>query len=177
MSLLSQQPVDFLSPDHQLKKLCLHTLSDLFTQVKTSTHFSDEDLILPQLYTDGFGLGDIWEQIQLVNDPLINRLRKQFKSRTSLLLTDEERWGPVSNSMREKEEEEDDAGLVEDEKMEEECDVVSEEANDDDYGPCEGEGEEGEGEEEEEGEEGDRFFDLTHMEEFLKQEEHKKGQK
>jgi U3 small nucleolar RNA-associated protein MPP10 len=64
---------NFLDPDEDLKQNCRRVVYDMFHEV-TST--SSCNLAVSMLHFDGFGLNDIWEQIDLINKPILKMSRK-----------------------------------------------------------------------------------------------------
>lgn len=71
LSLFSSlnKPVDFLDPPPELKENCLTILSRLSSLAISSCN--DQDLSIHHLHTKGFQIEDIWQQIELINEPLI----------------------------------------------------------------------------------------------------------
>ena len=71
----NEKESDFLNSGVELN---LKTLRDFFTKL---TFIANHDLHLPflLLHIDGFGLEDIWEQIELVNKPTLSFLHKHVK--------------------------------------------------------------------------------------------------
>ena len=67
---------DFLNTGVELKTKCLKTLCNFFAQL---TFIANHDLPFSSLHIDGFGLEDIWEQIELVNEPMLSSLHKYIK--------------------------------------------------------------------------------------------------
>ena len=92
-------PEDYLKPTPELRAHCLAGVKTLFDALQkrcrnpASLTSSDENCQkskakklnaiptgpLPELYTEGFDIDQIWEQIQLVNEPLIGHLTKQVE--------------------------------------------------------------------------------------------------
>ena len=170
LSLLSRAPVDFLASKPDLKELCLSTLQESFARVVGSVDESVKNVpALQSLHTEGFALIDVWEQLQLINEPLIRHLKKHIKSDVTQFLSeiaskeiiDDANDTNISDEevAEEEEEEEEEEKSSEDEGMEElDSDVdLSREVNN------------------EEGGASDRFFNIDKMEEFLNEAE-KKGE-
>ena len=171
LPLLSRAPVDFLASKPDLKKLCLSTLQESFARVVGSVDESVKNVpALQSLHTEGFALIDVWEQLQLINEPLIRHLKKHIKSDVTQFLSeiaskeivDEASDTNISDeevAEEEEEEEEEEEKSSEDEGMEEldsDVDLSREVSN-------------------EEGGASDCFFDIDKMEEFLNEAE-KKGE-
>ena len=161
-----ENATDFIDSKLELQQKCLQLLSTLFTQLVSG---SDQNGVSTELYTEGFGLEDIWEQLELINEPLIKQLQRykktlKGKSSTNLLSNTVVTNLSMSHNSKEqgnesKDGEEDifeEDSNVEDDQFElsyEQSDVI------DDEGP------------EPSGHNDDHFFNLVEMNEFLKQAE------
>ena len=166
-SLLSKQPIEFISSSSELKELCLSSLKESFSQVVRSVDTGVKDSPSVQgLHTEGFGLVDIWEQLELVNDPLLKHLKKHLKTNVNHFLSEiddknkSNREEPNDSDSENEgliEEEEEEKLLSEDEGIEE----MDSEDPESDTANVSGEV----------GGDSDQFFDLNKMEEFLKEAE------
>ncbi|XP_003389197.1 PREDICTED: U3 small nucleolar ribonucleoprotein protein MPP10-like [Amphimedon queenslandica] len=166
-SLLSKQPIEFISSSPELKELCLSSLKESFAQVVGSVESSvKERPCVQELHTEGFGLVDIWEQLELVNDPLLKHLKKHLKTNVNHFLSevdDNNNKTSEADDIRSdneemiEEEEEEEELLSEDEGIEE----MDSEDPESDVASVGGEV----------GGDSDQFFDLNKMEEFLKEAE------
>ena len=167
-SLISKQPIEFLSSSSELKESCLSSLKESFAQVVGSVESSDKERpSVQELHTEGFGLVDIWEQLELVNGPLLKHLKKHLKTNVNHFLsevddnnnkeTSEADDSRSDNEEMIEEEEEEEVLLSEDEGIEE----MDSEDPESDAASVGGEV----------GGDSNQFFDLNKMEEFLKEAE------
>ena len=154
-----QSPGCFLGSDTELKNDCISILSDLFGHaVKNS---SSVELPLSELYTQGFELEDIWEQLELVNEPLLKKL-KQYLGKTK------RRTSPIRfiDEKPDKEEEEDIDELSETEEVELE-DTELEEMMENDVGSDAGDSNDDDVRMNIDHEAKDQFFNLSEMTKYL----------
>ena len=177
------RPIDFLDPTTDLKDRCISILPHLFSfTTKLYKPKGTVDLPLSEMHVAGFGLEDLWEQIELINGPLFKHLKQQhkldLKSSKCVPLLDATfehlcKKDIVQDSDNEDEEEnkDEDEGMELDDELEDESDNegVDEKEEDDDDEPMENGGE-GIGTEVSSQ---DRFFSLTEMEEFVRKAEEK----
>lgn len=178
------RPIDFLDPTTDLKDRCVSILPHLFSfTTKLYKPKGTADLALSEMHVAGFGLEDLWEQIELINGPLFKHLKQRhkldLKSSQCVPLLDvtfEEhlyKKDQVQDSDNEDEEEskDEDEGMELDDELEDESDNegVDEKEEDDDDESMENGGE-GVGTEVSSQ---DRFFSLTEMEEFVRMVEEK----
>ena len=80
------RPEVYLDPSDQLSSKCLDAVTELFDLYKTSTGGPSAVCStgpLTQLYTEGFDNDQIWEEIQLLNAPVLKYLRKTVRKITS----------------------------------------------------------------------------------------------
>ena len=67
------KPIDFLDPSDALKNNCLSILPRLFSL--TTSCCGEGDVPIDSLHTKGYGLEDVWQQIEMVNSPLLSRIK------------------------------------------------------------------------------------------------------
>ena len=71
MVLSLEKPTDFLNPSQELKDKCISLLPNLFS---VTADFSNKgDIPIENLHTEGFVIEDIWQQIEMINEPLLNQ--------------------------------------------------------------------------------------------------------
>ena len=172
-------PAEFLDPPPTLRDDCLTLLCRLFELAVNSRGSNLPPALLSQLHCEGFGSDEVWEELQLLNEPIVRYLQRYVgallkKGSFGLLRKEEETQSTLNcggqgrattkDGSRVTSEEEDEEREVEEEDMDEleNEDMLHEED------------EEEEEEEEEEGER-DRFFNLSEMEEFVNQSEEDMG--
>ena len=81
-----ENATDFIDPKLELQQKCLQLLSTLFTQLVSGSDQNGMSSNITELYTEGFDLETIWEQLELINEPLIKQLqryRKTLKGKSS----------------------------------------------------------------------------------------------
>ena len=68
-----EKPTDFLNPSQKLKDKCVSLLPNLFSVTAGSSNKCD--IPIENLHTEGFNIEDIWQQIELINEPLLNQAK------------------------------------------------------------------------------------------------------
>ena len=208
-------PEDYLNPTPELRARCLAGVKTLFdalqkycrdtnSQANSSIHKSRVGKTkkltpiptgpLPELYVEGFDVDQIWEQIQLVNEPLLAHLTKQVEkiSKWDLQRVTEGSGGSGHHSRKNEEVavSDSDSGGVGDLESAGEGEQEEEEAEYEDFSGEDGDADELESREEikkkekKRSKEGgrrtvvdDRFFKLAEMEEFLEKVEREQQQR
>lgn len=183
-------PEDYLNPSAELKSRCLAGVKAVFDFLqkhcrKTRTSIEGKKASVPtgplsELYVEGFDADQIWEQIQLVNEPMLAYLSKQVdkicqwdleklteggRRKTKVAVSDDSESG--SDGMGESESDFDEEEEV---KGDDEVDPSNEEANKvrgKRRGKSEGRRTVVD----------DRFFKLAEMEQFLEKVEREQQQK
>ena len=159
-------PAAFLDPPPTLREDCLTLLSRLFELTVTSRGSSFPPAPLSQLHCEGFGADEVWEELELVSQPITRYLHRCAsglqKKGTFKLLQEREKDEIRSPPCKDVETEttNSSAGLSLEEEEEEEEEEEDELEKEDML----------EEEEEEEGD-SDRFFNQSEMEEFVNQAE------
>lgn len=78
-------PESYLQPSDHLRARCLHGVKTVFDFYKKCCHETlSTGLKVPtgpltELYTDGFDNEQIWEEIELLNDPVLKSLKKHVR--------------------------------------------------------------------------------------------------
>lgn len=162
-----ENATDFIDQKLELQQKCLQLLSTLFTQLVSGSDQNGVSSNITELYTEGFDLEDIWEQLELINEPLIKQLqryRKTLKAKSSTnFLSDTVTSHSMSHDGKEHSSESKEEDLVNEEDSNEEDDqfelsyVQSDVTDDEDP--------------ESSGYNDNHFFNLAEMNEFLKQAE------
>ena len=166
-SLISKQPIEFLSSSSELKESCLSSLKESFAQVVGSVKSSvKERPSVQELHTEGFGLVDIWEQLELVNGPLLKHLKKHLKTNVNHFLSevDDNNNKETSEADDSRSDNEEMIGEEEEEELLSEDEGIEEMDSEDPESDAASVGEEVGGD-------SNQFFDLNKMEEFLKEAE------
>ena len=191
------KPEDYLNPTPELRARCLAGVKNIFDILQE--HCRDVEAAkasssqgsktrkksvaltgpLPELYVEGFDLDQIWEQIQLVNEPMIAHLTKQVEKicQWDLEQMTSSGGGGGGNEVTVSDSESD--GM--DESESDGAEEVEEEhfSGDEELGSGEEEGEEIKKRTKLEGRRtvvDDRFFKLAEMEEFLEKVEREQKQ-
>lgn len=162
-----ENATDFIDPKLELQQKCLQLLSTLFTQLVSGSDQSGVSSNITELYTEGFELEDIWEQLELINEPLIKQLqryRKTLKGKSSTnFLSDIVTSHSMSHDVKEQSNESTEEDLVNEEDSNEDDDqfelsYVQSDVTDDEAPESSGYND-------------NHFFNLAEMNEFLKQAE------
>ncbi len=167
LSLVSSldKPTEFLNPSKNLKNKCVTILPRLFSI--TVSCCDNRDIKVNQLHTRGYGTEDIWQQIEIINDPLLNQakdlnLDSLIRNQSVCIIRPE----LLSNDSIESEEEDASNTSQEDSAFEEDMEPMEDEvvsSMDED-------------EEELPAITGDQFFSLSEMESFVQQAEKENGE-
>ena len=74
ISLIStlNEPVEFLDPPVDLKNKCLSILPHLFSFAANLC--DEEDVPVRELHIEGFETEDIWRQIEMISEPVLNKI-------------------------------------------------------------------------------------------------------
>ena len=164
LSLISSldKPTEFLNPSKELKTKCVSILPRLFSI--TASCCTNEDIIqVNQLHSKGYDIEDVWQQIEIINDPLMNQaeglnLDSLMRNKSVAVLRPELLINDNKELTSEEEEDHEDSAIEED--MEEESLSMDED---------------GEFDEEELSDTttraNDQFFSLSEMESFVQQAE------